>query len=277
MEKKIQILALILVILCAFFWVPTTTARDSAGPELAALEGEDNNQASAPFRKVDYSPLACPALGGYANSLEQPNFCVYYNTPPTTNAEAALVEGYVDDYWDRYSVDYGFNAPLFTAPKMEVRIEDFTSCNGSAWQNYIRVYDGCFDPANPEFMQYVTGHEIFHRVQFAHDPDWATTWSNSSWIYEGTARNMEDVAFANVDTWANCLGVAFSYCDEVNDFLSNTNADLTSHARRYEANLFWTYFREQFGTILDRAAARGGCHPRTVEPDVQRRIGERRE
>ena len=196
------------------------------------------------------APLACAALGGYASSLEQPDYCVYYNNPPTPLADATLVEGYVQDYWDRYNVDYGFLAPEFTPPKLEVRIENNASCNGSAWDNNIKLWDGCFSAANPEFMQYVAGHEMFHRVQFAHDPDWATTWSNSGWVYEGTARNMEDVAFANVDTWTNCLGVAFSYCDEVNDYLSFTNADITSFGMRYESNLFWTFFREQYGTTL---------------------------
>jgi hypothetical protein len=196
------------------------------------------------------APQACPALGGYASSLEQPDYCVYYNDPPTPLADATLVEGYVQDYWDHYDIDLGFLAPEFIAPKLEVRIENNAGCNGSAWENYISLYDGCFSAVNPEFMQYVTGHEMFHRVQFNHDPDWATTWQNSGWVYEGTARNMEDVAFANVDTWDNCLGVAFSYCDEVNDYLSSTNNDVTSFGMRYESNLFWTFFREQYGTIL---------------------------
>ncbi|MFZ6029302.1 MAG: vWA domain-containing protein [Chloroflexota bacterium] len=196
------------------------------------------------------APFACPAVAGYASSIEDTNFCVYYNNPPTTNAEATLVQGYVNDYWTRYDVDYGFLAPLFTAPKLEVRINGSSSCNGSAWDNYIDPYDGCFDSTMPEIMQFVTGHEVFHRVQFAHDPDWSTTWTNSGWIYEGTARNMEDVAFANIDTWADCLSAPFSYCDEVNDYLASTSQDITSFGMRYESNLFWTYFREQFGTIL---------------------------
>jgi Mg-chelatase subunit ChlD len=196
------------------------------------------------------APQSCPALWGYDNNLEQTNYCVYYNNPPTPLADATLVEGYVQDYWDRYDIDFGFQGPEFTPPKLEVRITNNTSCNGSAWENYISLYDGCFSAINPEFMQYVTGHELFHRVQFSHDPNWATTWENSGWIYEGTARNMEDVAFANIDTWDNCLGVAFSYCDEVNDYLSSTNANLTSFDMRYESNLFWTFFREQYGTTL---------------------------
>lgn len=250
MNKGLRLFLLLLGILLPILGVEVTRARpvgDAGAPVPQSSQAETVEQTAPPER---LAPLACPALGGFASSLEQPDYCVYFNDPPTTNAEATLVEGYVDDYWQRYNTDYGFDAPLFTAPKLEVRIENNATCNGSAWDNYIKVWDGCFDPANPQFMQYVTGHEVFHRVQFAHDPDWASTWSNSGWIYEGTARNMEDVAFANVDTWANCLAVPFSYCDEVNDYLGFTNADITSFGMRYESNLFWTYFREQFGTTL---------------------------
>src|SRR5512145_744113 len=200
-------------------------------------------------REVAYAPFACAALGGYASSLEQPNFCVYYNDPPTPNSDATLVQGYVNDYWARYDVDYGFLAPHFTPPQLEVRISNHAGCNGSAWDNYIDLYDGCFSATMPEIMQYVTGHELFHRVQFEHAPDWATTWDHSAWIYEGTARNMEDVAFANIDTWTDCLSAPFSYCDEVNDYLSSTQNDITSWGMRYESNLFWTFFREQYGTV----------------------------
>lgn len=206
--------------------------------------------AEAPAAVPPHLQEACANLADFDNSLERPDYCVYYNDPPTSDADANLVVGYVQDYWDLYSDDFGFNAPEFTAPQLEVRIEGNSNCNGSAWDNNIKIFDGCFSTVNPEFMQYVTGHEVFHRVQFAHDPDWAGTWSNSAWIYEGTARNMEDVSFANVDTWANCLAVPFSYCDEVNDYLGFTNADITSWGMRYESNLFWTFFREQFGTTL---------------------------
>lgn len=233
-RKWVPILLLVLLPLLVVIGLPHGPAGPSSPPAYAASE--------------DFLSLVCPAVGGFASTLEQPNYCVYYNNPPTSDADAALVEGYVDDYWTRYDVDFGFLAPLFTAPKMEARIDGSASCNGTAWDNYIEVWDGCFDGANPEFMQYVVGHEVFHRVQFAHDPDWVTTWSNSAWLYEGTARNMEDVSFDNVDTFANCLGVAFSYCNEVNDYLASTSADITSFGMRYEANLFWTYFREQYGT-----------------------------
>ncbi len=247
MRKKISVISLLLVVLLSTLWVGAITADEGRAAAVSALQADSKEPAALTTGNAFLSPNACPVLAGYANSLEQPDYCVYFNSPPTTSTEAGLVEDYVDDYWNRY-VALGFDAPLFTAPKMEARIESNTTCNGSAWDNYIKVWDGCFDTVNPEFMQYVTGHEVFHRVQFSHDPDWATTWSNSAWIYEGTARNMEDVSFANVDTWNNCLGVPFSYCDEVNDYLSSTNTDITSYGMRYEANLFWTFFREQFGS-----------------------------
>lgn len=250
MSKKIytQLIIVALFILVSGFGV--RIAKQGQVLPVTFLQVDQAQAASLKPTAASFAPLACPALGGYASSLEQTDYCVYYNNPPTPLADTTLVEGYVQDYWDRYDIDYGFLGPEFTPPKLEVRITNNTSCNGSAWENYIALYDGCFSATNPEFMQYVAGHELFHRVQFSHDPNWATTWTNSGWVYEGTARNMEDVAFANVDTWSNCLGVAFSYCGEVNDYLAYTNADITSFGMRYQSNLFWTFFREQYGTIL---------------------------
>jgi hypothetical protein len=250
MGKKIypQLIIAALFILVSGFGI--NIAKQHHGLPVTLLQVNPAQAASLQPDAVKFAPQACPVLGGYASNLEQADYCVYYNNPPTPLADATLVEGYVQDYWDRYDLTYGFLPPEFTPPKLEVRITNNSSCNGSAWDNYIQLYDGCFSATNPEFMQYVAGHELFHRVQFSHDPDWYTTWQNSGWVYEGTARNMEDVAFANIDTWGNCLGVAFSYCKEVNNYLSYTNADLTSFGMRYESNLFWTFFREQYGTTL---------------------------
>jgi Mg-chelatase subunit ChlD len=250
MSKRFRALLILVAMFLLVSGFGVSLAEQPEGLSATLLQASSAQAASLEPAADQLSPLACPALGGYASSLEQPEYCVYYNDPPTPLADATLVEDYVNDYWDRYDVDLGFLPPDYTIPKLEVRIENNAGCNGSAWLNHIKVWDGCFSAVNPEFMQYVTGHEIFHRVQFSHDPDWATTWENSGWIYEGTARNMEDVAFANVDTWDNCLGVAFSYCDEVNDYLASAHANITSFGMRYESNLFWTYFREQFGTIM---------------------------
>jgi Mg-chelatase subunit ChlD len=248
MNHKFQPLFFLLaVLLFSLATVTVLSARETSARDLP--QGQPAAAAGQTEANMIYNALACPPLAGFANSLEQPNYCVYFNDPPTTNAQATLVAIHVDNYWDRFSLDFGFMAPLFTAPKLEVRILG-GGCNGSAWENYITVKQGCFSNTQPELINYVTGHEIFHRVQFAHDPDWAATWSNSAWIYEGTARNSQDFTYDHLDTLPNCLSYFASYCDEVNDYLAFTNADITSYGMRYESNLFWTYFREQFGTIL---------------------------
>ncbi|MCL4267314.1 MAG: VWA domain-containing protein [Anaerolineae bacterium] len=242
--KKFRIFLFLLAVLLPLVTVSALSARETLSRDVPQSAAAADSTETASFNS-----LVCPPLGGFGSSLESPNFCVYFNDPPTSVADATTVQTHTDDYWDQYSIGYGFPAPLFIDP-LEVQISGNAGCNGSAWDNYIIVYDGCFDAANPENMQFVVGHEIFHRVQFASDPDWDTTWTNSAWLYEGTARNMEDVAFANVDTWANCLAAPFSYCDEVNGYLASTNADITSFGMRYQANLFWTYFREQFGDTV---------------------------
>jgi hypothetical protein len=221
-------------------------AREAARPGPAAA-----SEASAPV-SAEVAPraatLACPANpAGLPNVLEPPGeqFCVFYDSADNTLAQAQAVADFSADYWDRYPA-LGFLAPLVSGVKLEVRLIH-AACNGVAWNNHIEVYDGCF--AWDEYMQYVVGHELFHRVQFNHDSDFASTWTNSAWVYEGTARSMEDKSFANIDTWANCLSPNFSYCREVNNYLVAPNNDVTSWSMRYKSALWWTYFAEQFGTV----------------------------
>ena len=197
---------------------------------------------------IPAAPNACHSVSGYSSTLERTNFCVYYNSP-TTAVTAGDVADVVEDYWNAY-VGFGFTAPLNNTggtEKIEVRLINTTSCNGSAWGNYIELYTGCF--GSDENMMQVTGHEIFHRVQFNYDSDWNPNWPDISWFYEGTARASEDMVFDAVDNWAGAMGVGFSFNREVNEYLASTNNDLTSHARRYEAALFWKYFSEQFGAV----------------------------
>lgn len=227
-------------------------ARESAPErEVARLGSAAAPGASAAASAELAAPaatLACPSNpAGLPDVLEPPGeqFCVFYDSADNTLAQAQAVADSSADYWDRYPA-LGFQAPLVSGVKLEVRLIH-ASCNGVAWNNHIEVYDGCF--SWDEYMQYVVGHELFHRVQFNHDSDFASTWTNSGWIYEGTARSMEDKAFANIDTWANCLSPGFSYCNEVNNYLFSTNNDVTSFPMRYKSALWWTYFAEQFGTV----------------------------
>ena len=69
------------------------------------------------------------------------------------------------------------------------------------------------------------------------------------WLFEGTARSMEDLAFTNIDNWPGSLSAPFSFNQQVNTYLANTNVDLTSDPQRYNSALWWKYFTEQFGTV----------------------------
>lgn len=194
------------------------------------------------------APLACPpAPAGLPDSIERIEFCVYYDSADTTLAQATTLADHIDNYWDRYVTDYGFPAPTYT-DKFEVWLEDHGAyCNGFAavGADHIAVYEGCDEW--DELYQYVAGHELYHEVQLS-TGILASPNFDALWLHEGTARSMEDKAFANVDTWADCLLPPFSYCNEVNNYLASTNNDITSDPMRYKSALWWTYYAEQCGS-----------------------------
>jgi hypothetical protein len=196
----------------------------------------------------------CHDVTGYDDELEYDDFCVYYNISDTSTATATDVGDITEEYWDRYVDDFGFLPPLqnHATNKIEVIIVDSvpsTYCNGSAWDNFIKVYNGCF--GSEENMRQVIGHELFHRVQMNYDSNWDPDWTDIAWFFEGTARASEDMVFDMVDNWAGAFGVSFSFNREVNEYLAATNNDLTHVNNRYEAALWWKYFSEQFGSETD--------------------------
>lgn len=192
------------------------------------------------------APNACPgAPGTLPDVIERDTFCVYFNDSDTTNGEATTVADHIDDYWDRYtSADFGFLAPAFTN-KLEVRINNAVDCNGSTGpgNNIVNINNGCFDDS-AEAVQQTAGHELFHRVEYRYHG------TEVKWFKEGTARAMEDLAFTNIDQWPTALMAAFSFNLQANEYLGNTNVDITSEPQRYNSALWWKYFTEQFGTTV---------------------------
>ncbi|MBN1657569.1 MAG: VWA domain-containing protein [Anaerolineae bacterium] len=192
------------------------------------------------------SPAACPpAPPTLPLTHETTNFCVYYSlydaaTNPNgiTAAQAATVGDHAEDYLARYVTDFGHLPPTFPN-KTGVRVVANAGCNGSVGigNDYMSVYSGCF--AMPETMQQVVGHELYHLVQLEYDFD-------ALWFHEGTARAMEDNVFDNIDNWATCMAAGFCYNKQVNQYLSNTNVDVTSDPQRYNSALWWKYFTEQY-------------------------------
>lgn len=198
---------------------------------------------AAPLREGN-APLACPAApAGLPDVIERATFCVYYNDADTTDAQATTIADHTQSYWDRYTTDFGFRAPAFSG-KLEVQIVDDASCNGgtSSSSNVFTVNNGCFSIA--ESVQQTTGHELFHRVQYSYDG------VEVRWFKEGTARAIEDLAFTNIDHWVNALLAPFNMNLQHNQYLNNTNVDITSDPQRYNSALWWKYFAEQFGTTV---------------------------
>ncbi|MFN8490831.1 MAG: VWA domain-containing protein [Caldilineaceae bacterium] len=197
---------------------------------------------AAPLRATNACPASPSGLTG--TPIERTDFCVYFDPAATTTAQATTVADYVQNYWNRYVNDFSFRVPMHTG-KLAVEILNNAGCNGSTTSasNEINLWSGCF--GTTESPQKVSGHELFHRVQFAYDTNFAANW----WMTEGTARAMEDLAFDNIDHWATALtAVSSSFNKQVNEYLSNTNADITSQPQRYNSALWWKYFTEQFGT-----------------------------
>ena len=241
-------MAIVGALVCAFLLVSSTGER--AYPVQAALPAAGGSAGPQAVWAAPSAPNACVADAAYNSTLERTRFCVYYNSSLTTLAQATTVADQVDDYWDRY-VALGFSAPLSNfggETKMRVQIVA-GGCNGVAWENYIQVRQGCINTSDEE-MQHTQGHELFHRVQFNYDADWYPDWAIISWFYEGTARMMEDEVFTNIDHWPQAMSAAFSFNEEVNNYLVSASNDLTSHPMRYKSALWWKYFAEQFGTVL---------------------------
>lgn len=187
----------------------------------------------------------CPAAPADLDDIiERPNFCVYYDSDNVTEAQAIVAANHVQAYWDRYTDDFGFNEPAYTG-KLEVQLTNNAGCNGGTGpgSNVMTTWRGCF--GTPESIQKVLGHELFHRVQLNHDTDFTT----GLWFYEGTARAIEDNAFAAIDNWPTSLtAVSSSFNQQANTYLASTNADITSDPMRYNSALWWKYFSEQYGT-----------------------------
>ena len=178
--------------------------------------------------------------------VERPKFCVYYTTASITETEADWAADTVQDYWDRF-VALGFNEPKYST-KLQVHLTDTGGCNGgTGWSsNVMSTYAGCFNVTL--LAQKVLGHELTHRVQYAHDSGTGAP-IQTKFLKEGTARATEDNWFTNIDHWAAALSNS-SFNKETNNYLAATNNDITSYSMRYRSCLWWKYAMEQYGTTL---------------------------
>ncbi|MCP4537962.1 MAG: VWA domain-containing protein [Chloroflexi bacterium] len=254
--KRISVL-LILLTLVLSIDVGLASARNEVPPWESVADMEEDVMSGRLARANTTTPsvpLACPANpAGLPESIERTKFCVYYSHNSITDAQAIWAADTVEMYWNRF-VALGFGEPKYSG-KLEVQLLDTTGCNGgTGWSaNYITTYAGCFDPAEApdyEAAQKVLGHELTHRLQYAHDSG-ATAPGQTKFLKEGTARATEDNWFAEIDCWPNALtAVSSSFNKQANSYLLNTNTDVTSYGQRYNSCLLWKYTSEQYGTVV---------------------------
>lgn len=195
---------------------------------------------------------ACP--GNLDDTINTPvfNYQESYtndNTDPDffSNTNANRVSDALDDHHQSFT-DLGFLAPFFNTDPAEVCCYDSSNIGGADFCR-ISLDTPYLQPQAEPCLRLVTGHELFHHVQYAYINNGSTgcgscggTWGK--WTCEGTARLMQDKIYTDLDQNGGCI----TYLDEINDYLSNPNITLTSAS--YKAALFWNYLTEQFGSIL---------------------------
>jgi hypothetical protein len=255
--KRIIGLICIVLALFALGQIVTGSLAAPAAPESAAAIRLSNGRLPSSLLQdptsdeglaaVNCSSTTCPSgPADLDKCVERPKFCVYYTTDSISQSEAEWAADTVQDYWDRFTA-LGFLEPKYST-KLKVELTDTTDCNGgTGWSsNGMSTYAGCFDVTL--LAQKVLGHELTHRVQYAHDSG-SSAPVQTKFLKEGTARATEDNWFTEIDHWAAALSHS-SFNSEVNNYLASTNYDITSYAMRYRSSLWWKYAMEQYGTTV---------------------------
>ncbi|MGD9145767.1 MAG: VWA domain-containing protein [Anaerolineae bacterium] len=240
-------MALVLLALLVIAQVPggDLAAQDSA-LSLSVSSQFAASLPAGPAAVVDCADTGCPSGPATLDKcVERTDFCVYYTTASISETEAEWAADRVQDYWDRF-VALGFEEPKHSG-KLRVELSNITTdCNGgTGWYgNYITTYAACFD--SDLMAQQTLGHELTHRVQYAHDTGSAPI--QTKFLKEGTARATEDNWFTNIDHRTDALTADFSFYLQIAEYFASANNDITSVAMRYNSCLWWKYAMEQYGT-----------------------------
>lgn len=199
--------------------------------------------------------------------IDSPNFNyrVYYTNDDSTaadyftTAQAQLVANALDTSdasspanpgHHQLFTNIGFDAPFFrTDTPKETYVYDSSNLGG-AYFTGIDIDAPAYLSAPEIDVREVTGHELFHHVQYGYIDDGSIggcggTWGK--WTCEGTARAMQDKVYADMD--ADVGTTQASFLGEIADYLGSTgNLDTTLTGLSYKGVLFWTYAMEQLGT-----------------------------
>ncbi|GAB4284870.1 MAG: hypothetical protein Kow0092_39160 [Deferrisomatales bacterium] len=194
---------------------------------------------------------ACPSdLGDVINTPifgYQVSYTNDDNTDPDffSTTQANRVADALDSHYQEF-VDLGFLAPFFNSDPEEVCCYDSSNVGGADYCQ-ISLDTPFLQPETEACIRLVTGHELFHHVEYAYINNGSTSCGGCSgtwgrWTCEGTARMMQDQIFTDLDQDAGCI----TFLDEINDYLANPNLSMTSAS--YKFALGWKYFAEQLGT-----------------------------
>ncbi|MBI4716172.1 MAG: VWA domain-containing protein [Planctomycetes bacterium] len=179
--------------------------------------------------RVEYDNAACGAGG---------------DTIPTVRAQDC--RDTLDTAYDLY-VAYGFRTPyLSTLPDYPAYLYDIPDGSGEAHPDCIRIDTPSFAcDTNDRGIRGTTLHELFHTIQRHYmcavaNCDGGTVGSTfGKWVSEGTARNMEDQLYLDLDL-RNPGG-------SVQDVFNHPEYSLFDLS--YNGATFWKYCAEQVGSF----------------------------
>jgi hypothetical protein len=145
-------------------------------------------------------------------------------------------------------VRLGFLDPFFTND-WQVNFYDCSvgndSCdNGFATNGQIAMPADKYKDETDDCIRIILGHELFHHVEFAYQPDGGCggTWGTT--VCEGQARAMQDKIWSDADEDPS-LTCKAPFLGDVNNYLGNPGQNLWQSS--YRGALWWTYLMEQFG------------------------------
>ncbi|MFK8032202.1 MAG: VWA domain-containing protein [Gammaproteobacteria bacterium] len=161
-------------------------------------------------------------------------------------APALSVPGIPNGYHEGF-INLGFRAPDFNGQDDELLVfdcapggaHDSSDCdNGQATLTRINMPATGYCSSAEIDIRRVTGHELFHHVQFASEASYGA-WGKL--LFEGTARMMEDQVYTDIDDSSNT-----AFTREIARFLDEPNTEFWRAS--YRGALAWKHLAEQYGT-----------------------------
>ena len=145
-------------------------------------------------------------------------------------------------------ISLGFKAPFFSTNPKSIHIWDCGCAFANAPEGLINIDAPSTNSKGELCLRKLTGHEIFHHVQYSYiNFDEWPAWGE--WVIEGITKAMEDKVYSDIDLGDDSIPNCSSYYARITEFLDRT--DDTIWDSSYSVALFWTYLTEQIGTTAE--------------------------